>query len=168
MQRRGGMIYSYQHGGQTYTIRLERSSDGGFMATIGERAFPVQAQALNDGGWLLMLNGQRFTVYGAVAGQKRYVHVDGQTYTLIVPDARGKRRKGVAAGGDLTAQMPGQVAEVLVAEGDKVSAGQTLLILEAMKMQIRVNAPTDGRVTRLLVSKGALVERGQLLAEIEA
>jgi biotin carboxyl carrier protein len=168
MQRRGGMIYNYQHGGQTYNIRLERASDGSYIAAIGERTFPVQAQALNDGGWLLTLNGQRFTVYGEAAGQERHLHVDGQTYTLSVPDARGKRRKGAAAGGDLTAQMPGQVAEVLVAEGDTVSAGQTLLILEAMKMQIRVNAPEAGQVRRLLVSKGALVERGQLLAEIEA
>ena len=160
------MIYSYQHGGQTYSIRLERAPDGSYIATIGERTFAVQAQTLNDGGWLLTMNDQRITAYSQTAGQQRHVHVAGQTYTLTVPDARGKRRKA-AAGGDLTAQMPGQVAEVLVAEGDAVSAGQTLLILEAMKMQIRVNAPQDGRVTRLLVSKGALVERGQLLAEIE-
>lgn len=162
------MIYTYQHGGQTYSIRLERAPDGGYTAMIGERTFPVQAQALNDGAWLLTIDGQRMTVYGEAAGNQRYLHLQGQTYTLSVPDERAKRRKGAAAGGDLTAQMPGQVAEVLVAEGDSVSAGQTLLILEAMKMQIRVNAPEAGRMRRLLVSKGALVERGQLLAEIEA
>ena len=167
MQRRGGMIYSYQHGGQTYSIRLERAPDGSYTAAIGERTFPVAAQALNDGGWLLTMNGQRVTVYGEAAGQQRHLHVEGQTYTLSVPEAGAKRHKGAVAGGDLTAQMPGQVAEVLVAEGDTVTAGQTLLILEAMKMQIRVNAPEAGQVRRLLVSKGALVERGQLLAEIE-
>jgi len=161
------MNYTYQHGGQTYTIRLERAPDGGYSATLGDRTFPVQAQMLPDGGWLLTIDGKRITVYGAAAGNQRYLHLAGQTYTLTLPDARSKRRAGAAAGGDLTAQMPGQVAEVLVAEGDAVSAGQTLLVLEAMKMQIRVVAPGDGRVRRLLVSKGAVVERGQLLAEVE-
>jgi biotin carboxyl carrier protein len=157
---------SYQHGGQTYTVRLERVPDGSYTATIGERSFPVEAQPLKDGGWLLSMEGQRFTVYGAAAGDHRYLQLNGQAYTLTVPDTRAKRRKGAAAGGDLTAQMPGQVADVLVTEGEAVEAGQTLVILEAMKMQIRVNAPAAGRVRRLLVGKGMVVERGQLLLEI--
>jgi len=161
------MIYTYQHGGQTYTVRLDRAPDGSYIASIGERSFPVEAQPLKEGGWLLTIGGKRVTIYGAAAGNNRYLHVDGQTYTLTVPDARAKRRKGVAAGGDLTAQMPGQVADVLVVEGQTVEAGQTLVILEAMKMQIRVTAPAAGRVRRLLVGKGMVVERGQLLLEVE-
>jgi 3-methylcrotonyl-CoA carboxylase alpha subunit len=160
-------IRTYQHGGETYTVRLERAPDGSYVATIGERSFPVEAQPLKDGGWLLTIEGQRFTVYGAAAGDQRYLHLNGQSYTLTVPDTRAKRRKGAAAGGDLTAQMPGQVADVLVTEGDTVEAGQTLIILEAMKMQIRVIAPTAGRVRRLLVGKGMVVERGQILLELE-
>jgi 3-methylcrotonyl-CoA carboxylase alpha subunit len=162
------MIYTYQHGGQTYTVRLERAPDGGYTATIGEHSFPVDARPLQDGGWLLTIDGQRITVYGAVVGNNRYLHLDGQSYTLSVPDARAKRRSSAAAVGDLTAQMPGQVVDVLVSEGDTVTAGQTLMLLEAMKMQIRVSAPKEGRVRRLLVGKGMVVERGQLLAEIEA
>jgi biotin carboxyl carrier protein len=123
---------------------------------------------LKDGGWLLTIGGERITVYGAAAGDQRYLHMGGQSYTLSVPDARGKRRSSAAAVGDLTAQMPGQVVDILVAEGDTVTAGQTLMLLEAMKMQIRVSAPQDGRMKRLLVGKGMVVERGQLLAEIEA
>jgi biotin carboxyl carrier protein len=60
------------------------------------------------------------------------------------------------------------VREVLVAEGDTVQRGQTLVILEAMKMEIRVAAPGDGQVRRLLVRQGDVVERGQRLVEIEA
>jgi biotin carboxyl carrier protein len=63
--------------------------------------------------------------------------------------------------------MPGQVVNVLVSEGDSVERGQTLLVLEAMKMEIRVAAPAAGRVKRLLTEKGQIVERGQRLAEIE-
>jgi len=98
----------------------------------------------------------------------RYVSINGQTYTLAVPDQRQSRRKAAGGSGDLTAQMPGQVLDVLVGEGDAVERGQTLMILEAMKMEIRVTAPGDGSVKRLLVSKGDVVERGQVLLELGA
>ena len=62
--------------------------------------------------------------------------------------------------------MPGQVRAVNVSEGDAVTKGQTLLVLEAMKMEIRVHAPRDGVVKKLLVKQGQTVEREQILIEI--
>ncbi len=157
------MIYTYQHNGQTYTVALERQPDGTFNATIGDRSYTVQAVPLSNGGWRL----QHDTVYTAAQGDKRFISINGQTYTLNIPDTRASRRRAASGSGDLTAQMPGQVANVLVSEGDSVERGQTLIILEAMKMEIRVAAPTEGRVKRLLVEKGQVVERGQVLLEIE-
>jgi biotin carboxyl carrier protein len=162
------MICTYDYNGQTYTIQLERASDHHYTATIGERTFPVEARPLPDGAWLLTLGGVQFTVYGAAGKTTRSVHAAGKTFSLAVPDTRAKRRGASGAGGDLTAQMPGQIVDVLVSEGDSVQAGQTLVILEAMKMEIRVTAPGDGRVRHLLVEKGAVVERGQRLLEMEA
>jgi biotin carboxyl carrier protein len=161
------MIFTYEYNGETVTINLERHPDGSYTATIGERIYPVQAQPLNEGGWLLGIGHERFVVYSAAEGNTRFLSLEGQDYTLTVPDTRSQRRKRAAGGGDLTAQMPGQVVDVLVAEGDAVERGQTLVILEAMKMEIRVSAPGDGRVKRLLAHKGDVVERGQLLLEIE-
>jgi biotin carboxyl carrier protein len=62
--------------------------------------------------------------------------------------------------------MPAQVRAVQVSEGDSVEAGQTLLLLEAMKMEIRVQAPHAGRVARLLARPGDTVERDQVLVEM--
>ena len=62
--------------------------------------------------------------------------------------------------------MPGQVRQVRVAEGDRVERGQTLIVLEAMKMEIRVPATHAGRVARLLVQEGQVVERGQPLIDV--
>jgi biotin carboxyl carrier protein len=161
------MIFTYDYNGETVTINLERQPDGSYTAAIGERSYSVQAKPLNEGGWLLGIGHQRVVVYSAAQGNTRFLSLEGQDYTLTVPDQRGQRRKRAASGGDLTAQMPGQVMDVLVAEGDRVERGQTLLILEAMKMEIRVSAPGEGRVKRLLARKGDVVERGQLLLEIE-
>jgi biotin carboxyl carrier protein len=56
---------------------------------------------------------------------------------------------------------------VNVSQGEAVKKGQTLLVVEAMKMQIRISAAADGRVGRLLVAEGETVERGQVLIEME-
>ncbi len=62
--------------------------------------------------------------------------------------------------------MPGQVLEILVAEGDTVRQGAPLVILEAMKMETRISAPTGGIVTTLNCALGDVVERGQTLVVI--
>jgi acetyl/propionyl-CoA carboxylase alpha subunit len=71
------------------------------------------------------------------------------------------------AGGSLAAPMPGTVLRVLVAPGDRVAAGQTLVLLEAMKMELAVSAPGDGTVSAVHVEAGQLVQGGAALAEIE-
>lgn len=161
------MLLTYQHNDQLYTVRFERSADGQYLATIGDRTFPLAVTPLADGGWILAFDDQRVHVYAAAQGSERHVSVDGETFRLAVPETGGGRRRAKSGAGDLTAQMPGQVINVLVQEGETVEAGQTLVVLEAMKMEIRAVAPAAGRVKRLLVSKGAVVERGQRLVELE-
>ncbi len=159
------MIYEY--GGETCNVTLEPLPDGSIRATVGERVYTLDAAPI-DGGWLLTLDGKSVVAYTAARGNERLVAVDGATYALSVPEARrGSRGARAAGGGDLTAQMPGQVREVLVAAGDTVERGQPLLLLEAMKMEIRIAAPAAGRVKRVLVQPGAVVDRGQRLLEME-
>lgn len=69
--------------------------------------------------------------------------------------------------GSCVSPMSGTVLRQLVQEGDTVTAGQTLLVLEAMKMEHRVTAPTDGIVTTLHVQEGEVVESGIVLAVVE-
>ena len=63
--------------------------------------------------------------------------------------------------------MPGQVRAVNVVEGDTVTKGQTLLVLEAMKMEIRIQAPRDGKVMKIFAEQGQTVAREQILIEID-
>ncbi len=159
------MIYEY--GGEPYRVTLEPLPDGAIRATVGERVYTLNATQI-DGGWLLTLDGAQVVAYTAAHGDARWVAVGGETFALSVPETRrGSRRARAAGGGDLTAQMPGQVREVLVAAGAAVERGQPLLLLEAMKMEIRITAPADGRIKRVLVQPGAVVDRGQRLLEID-
>lgn len=72
-----------------------------------------------------------------------------------------------AAGGEtVTAPMPGNILDVKVKPGDAVKAGATLLILEAMKMENEILAPSDGTVRSVNVIKGATVNSGDVLCVI--
>ena len=81
--------------------------------------------------------------------------------------AGGSERKQANKPGHVTTNMPGNIVEVLVAEGDVVKAGQPLLVTEAMKMEAEVQAPISGTITEIHVAKGDRVTPGEILIEIE-
>ena len=72
-----------------------------------------------------------------------------------------------AADGAILAPMPGKVIAVDVAEGDQVTAGQRLMVLEAMKMEHALTAPFDGTVTELSASEGGQVQVEAVLCVVE-
>lgn len=69
-------------------------------------------------------------------------------------------------GGDLRAPIPGVIVNIQVKEGDKVKKGQTVIIIEAMKMQSEIAAPVDGTITKILVKERAPVQEGDLLMQL--
>ena len=72
----------------------------------------------------------------------------------------------VAAGTPVTSPLPGNIFAIKVKEGDAVKAGDVLIVIEAMKMENEVCAPSDGVVKQIVVSKGALVATGDTLVVI--
>lgn len=68
---------------------------------------------------------------------------------------------------DLTAQFPGKVRKILVAEAQTVTAGTPLMMVEAMKMEFAVKAHADGKVKKVLVHEGQVLTPGQLLIDFE-
>lgn len=78
-------------------------------------------------------------------------------------------RQPVSRPGDsaITAPMPGQIKAIFVREGDRVSAGQKLLIMEAMKLENKISAKLEGIVKKILVRDGDTVNQGQELVIIE-
>lgn len=98
------------------------------------------------------------------------VVVDGVTYPLNVTDVRsagGAAGAGPRGGGEIKPPMPGKVVAIKVKAGDKVEAGQTLLVLEAMKMQNELGATGAGTVKDVKVAVGQNVETKDVLIVIE-
>jgi biotin carboxyl carrier protein len=161
------MQYTYDYNGTTYTVNLERQPDGKLKATIGGVEYLLTASQIASGGWLMRINGERFLAHTAADKEARYVHLNDTQFKLEKSEGRRRKGKGTSSSGDLTAEMPGQVIDVRVAEGDTVQAGDVLVVLEAMKMEIRITAPYNGMVVKVFVQKGAVVDRGQHIIELK-
>jgi acetyl/propionyl-CoA carboxylase alpha subunit len=141
-----------------------------YRATIGDTNFDVEIiRTDTERGLLeLLIDGQRVKAYVSADGAKRWVTVNGQTVVLTKAAAGAKRRgAGQEHASELAAPMPGLVRSVNIAENESVAKGQTLLVLEAMKMEIRIQAPRDGTVKKLLVKQGQTVDREQVLIELD-
>jgi biotin carboxyl carrier protein len=150
-------------------ITLDISSSGKIFAlTLDDKTIHAEVLHSEKGKLDLLIDGKRVIAYVSSDNAKRWVTINGQTFLLI--KSSGVRKGGYGhphAAGELTAPMPGQVRAVNVSEGEAVTRGQTLLVLEAMKMEIRIHSPQDGTVKKLFVKQGQTVEREQVLIEIE-
>ncbi|QSX34226.1 sodium-extruding oxaloacetate decarboxylase subunit alpha [Shewanella avicenniae] len=103
-----------------------------------------------------------------------YMSIDGLPEEVVfeplgeyVTDGTAEKRRQASLPGDVTTSMPGNVVDVLVQIGDKVTAGQPVLVTEAMKMESEVTAPLAGTVTAINVKKGDRITPGDVLVEIE-
>jgi len=148
---------------------LDISSSGkSFILSLDDKTIHAEVLHSENGKLDLLIDGKRVIAYVSSDNAKRWVTINGQTFVLI--KSLGLRKGGHGhhhAAGELTAPMPGQVRAVNVSEGEAVTKGQTLLVLEAMKMEIRIHSPQDGIVKKLFVSQGQTVEREQILIEIQ-
>lgn len=145
-----------------------------YLAVLGARTARVELLGAAQGRLDLLIDGRRVTAFVSSDQGKHWVSVDGQTFLLIqsseADPGRKRRRSGAgrAAGAELAAPMPGLIRGVNIRAGDAIAQGQTLLVMEAMKMEIRIQAPRAGRVKTVFVEPGQTVEREQVLIELEA
>ena len=152
----------------TQIIELKPAGSGkSYHVDIGGKTIDVEIVQARDGELKLLIDGQRVVAYVSSDRAKRWVTVNGQTFVLTKSSGAKRRGMGHDHASELAAPMPGQVRSVNVNEGDKVTKGQTLLVLEAMKMEIRIQAPFDGVVSSISVKTGQTVEREQIVVKMD-
>jgi 3-methylcrotonyl-CoA carboxylase alpha subunit len=115
---------------------------------------------------VVRVNGERRTAVAVKRGDQVLVSYQGRQY-VVEKQRRRAGGAGAAAAGTLTAPMPGVIVAVLVDEGQAVTKGERLVVLEAMKTQQPFLAPTDGTVKSVPVSVGQQVSEGQVLVVVE-
>ncbi|MFI9313815.1 acetyl/propionyl/methylcrotonyl-CoA carboxylase subunit alpha [Streptomyces althioticus] len=150
------------------TVRVRATADGGTELLLPGADTPLRASAgpLEGHRFTCALDGVAHTFAALPDGS--WLGRDGDAWQVRDHDpvAASLTRAGQAGADSLTAPMPGTVTVVKVAVGDEVDAGQSLLVVEAMKMEHVISAPHAGTVTELDVSSGTTVAMDQVLAVI--
>jgi len=161
--------FEFEHGESKHHVLVEdrgNDSQNSFNVTVKETTHVVSAQ-LSDDSIIAEINGHSEKAVVAASDNIFRVFTEDATVdlSLSLPDY-GDSVSGGA--GDFCAPMNGTVVEILVEKGASVSAGDALLVLEAMKMQNTIVATDDGTVTEIFFSAGDLVTGGDELLSFEA
>ncbi len=146
------MKYNVKIGGKTYNVEIEDIN-----------ARPVVARVDGDRVEVMPENGQQARVRKE-AGEKTPV-VESKPFYLSPSPAASPSPNPALSGNAVTAPLPGTVVEVFVKTGDKVEAGQILLVIEAMKMKNSIRSTWSGTIGEVLVSTGQTVAHKQALVK---
>ena len=165
------MKYQTKFGAEVRQFSIERHGDA-LQARCGDRTFQLDLALVGDGDtFSLLVDGRSYDVIADLQREQVTLQMLGERFVVHVEDEREQAAHAAAAhqGGraELRAAMPGIVVDIKVQEGATVAVGDTLVVLEAMKMQNPLAAESAGKVTRILCKKGEPVAGGALLLELE-
>jgi len=158
--------------GQPIPVEVERLGDG-YRVRVGEVWHSATLASPNDSLRSLRLDdGTQFLIVHHGDRARHELLFGAVRVQLEVRDPLAERRRTVredVAGTDdvIRAVMPGRIVRVLVTEGETVTKGTGLVVVEAMKMENELAAPRDGTVARVHVGAGETVESGAELVELE-
>jgi biotin carboxyl carrier protein len=158
----------YQIGDKAYTVTLEVHAQGGYTATIDGRSFRVHTLNSSHDALYFSVDGSHHKAATSPGVQGRWIQLSGRAPILIEPHdvARSSRRSASPDEHSLIANTPAQVVKIEVQAGDSVSRGDTLIVLEAMKMEFRISSPRDGQIEKIHCVAGEVIEKGQLLVSL--
>ncbi len=152
-----------------HRLWLGRSADG-YVLHVADAVAPVALRHASSGQVILHANGRQVPMVIAVDGDVVHIHLDGEAYRLAYSDAATfhAAAAGGAAGDVVRAPMPGVVIASPVAAGDAVAAGDTLIVIESMKLETAIKAPRAGTVETVSFTLGQTFDRDAILVKLVA
>jgi biotin carboxyl carrier protein len=154
------------------TRPIEIQADGDTYTVADGQGEPLRLDALQvaPGRWSVIVDGRSYEARLSRDGNTWRVRLGGRDHEFRLADparAALRARAGGAHGpGRITAPMPGRVLRLLVQPGQKVSQGEGVVVVEAMKMENELAAPRDGVISEVLVKEGQAVEGGAALVVV--
>lgn len=167
------MKHAFQIGEATYDVGLSRAKVGYRLHLDQEDhdiEIPINLIPGEEGDWVLTTGNDVDHISLAVDGDDVFIHLDGETYQVSFQHVLERLAQlSDAAGADaIRATMPGSIVSLDVAEGDHVKQGQTILIMESMKMETTIVAPRDGVVESLQLDVGQTFDKDAVLVVMQA
>ncbi len=155
--------------GRRYTVRygdrdVAAERVDARQVRVGDTLFTISP--CGDGSYLVDDGTRTWQVFVAGPADARAVFVEGRSAVLEIAEAGRARARAGRHGDTAAAPMPGTVLAIAVATGQQVRAGEVLLTLEAMKMELPIRSPRDGVVSAINCAEGELVQPGTVLVEV--
>ena len=169
------MAYEIKLGSRTAHIELLNRAGSKVLLSVDDRKYDLDIVMVEKGVYSIIFNGQSYNIE-LIEGEssKEYiVNTFARSYVAEIIDAETKyrqsRKLGTDAEGDnnISSPMPGKIVKIPVKAGDLVTAGQTLIVVEAMKMQSEFKATADRTVLEILVKEGDIVNAHQVMLKLE-
>ncbi len=159
---------------EKHEIEIKREGEKIF-AKIDEREYELEGSEPEPNVYLLKNAGRIYEVFVSpqkIAGELMQVRVGTNEFEISIIDPKRLRGKGSdAEHGDGSAEiktaMPGKIVRVLAEQGAEIKQGESVIVVEAMKMQNEMKSPKDGIVKEIRFSEGSTVNAGDILAIIE-
>ena len=162
------MKYQYQVKGVDYDVEIQDIEGNIAHVTVNGIPFEVEMkQPVKPGKQKFRIENEAHSDKGgASSADNAKTSPSSATTAANAEPAASKKASASAAGKPVTAPLPGTINDIKVKVGDKVSAGDTVVILEAMKMQNNIEAETSGTIASINVNKGDAVMEGDTLVTI--
>jgi biotin carboxyl carrier protein len=146
--------------------------DGDLVVREGLHVLETAVRRISENELRLRFGGRSVRVHLVRSGERIYVSVDGREFVVSEsPPETGRRGQGDEKNAETSLRvrspMPGKVTKIAVVEGEGVRKNQTLVIVEAMKMENEIKTAIDGVVTKIHVAVGDLVDSEKPLIEVE-
>jgi len=157
-------------------LEVDLPTDDSGTVIVDQEPLSVDVKDVGDKGVLsCMVGGVPYLMNLERTDDGYRVHVNGVDVKVGVADERamsirkliGKRNSKRDSAGDIKAPMPGLVVKLLVSEGDVVTKGQGIIVVEAMKMENEIAAPIDGTVKAIKVEAGQAINKNELMIVIK-
>jgi 3-methylcrotonyl-CoA carboxylase alpha subunit len=166
------MEYRLQIGKTIGTVRVDGSpEESGLLVTVDGEVHSVQYTTPSANHYHLQVDGRAVHVFLVKTDHEKHIFINGRIYRVQdldkVPSGRKHRGFRQEEPTDVTPPTPSVVVRILVAEGDRVKKGQSLVVVSAMKMETTLKAPRRGTVTKINTHVDAKVMPGDILVEIE-
>ncbi len=153
-------------GADRFDAEVACLAKGRFEVTVAGGAVALAVAPTGRNGVRIDCEGRRMNAGLVQEAARISVFLDGRSYAFDLPDALAEAQVDPAGGDTILAPMPGLVRMVLTGAGQRVTKGDALLVLEAMKMEHTLTAPRDGVVAEVLVAEGDQVTANTLLLSL--
>ncbi len=164
------MDFEFEIKGKTFKIALEKKDNKLFLSNPNKTT-EIDYHLISDNCLSLIIDNENYTIFFAKSDNKWYITIKDEEYIVELPSTTKKKSYSTELSEPvenlICAPMPGKILKIKVNEGDIVKKKQSLIIVEAMKMEHDIRAPFDAIVTKINFKEGQIVDTESPIIELE-